>query len=67
MAEKNVENQNISGSESERVHEAYQKLGHLGGEARKQQMAEGEIFTKENPANPSQPPAGEQQRIENER
>lgn len=63
MADRDRTNTNTG--ESERVHEAYQKLGHLGGEARKQQMADGEIFTKENPANPSQAPASDHNR-ENE-
>lgn len=63
------ENAPIQGDEQERVHEAYSKLGHLGGEKggeiRKEQMARGEIFTHENPQNPSEPPANEQQRINN--
>lgn len=37
------------------VHEAAHNLG----EIRKQQMAKGEIFTNENPSNPSEPPTSE--------
>lgn len=39
--------------EREEIHEAAHDLG----EIRKQQMARGEIFTQENPSNPSEPPA----------
>lgn len=67
MADKDKDN--LTGGESERVHEAYSKLGHLGGEKggeiRKEQMAKGEIFTKENPSDPSQPPAGERRNESN--
>lgn len=42
------------------VHEAAHSLG----EIRKQQMAQGDIFTHENPSNPSEPPAGEERKIE---
>lgn len=65
MADKD-QSTNLNSEEQKRMHDAYAELGHKGGEigghkggeARKEEMARGEIFTKENPSNPDQPPAG---------
>lgn len=66
MADQNTD-ANLTPEEQQRMHNAYAEIGHIGGEvgghkggeARKEEMARGEIFPKENPANPSQPPKGE--------
>jgi hypothetical protein len=49
--------------ERARVHEAYARLGRMGGEKggqiRREQMARGEIFTRDTRTHPTDPPTDE--------
>lgn len=54
--DKEVQQEQQGESKAERIHDAYHALG----EIRVGQMESGQVFTNENPQNPSEPPRGDQ-------